>query len=76
MPPPGPTPRPERMYEELYGVSRTRKPVGDMTYDSPSDIPKHVKKNRSEFDRILRQQQSQATLLLRSAAARRHHTKR
>lgn len=68
MPPPGPTPRPERMYEELYGVPRTRKPVGDMTYDFPSDIPKHVKKNWSAFERILGQQRSQATLLLRSAA--------
>jgi len=51
---------PEVLYYEYYGVPLTRKPEGDMTFSRPSNIPRHITKNRAMFTRILAQQKEEA----------------
>lgn len=63
--------RPEELYHTRFGVPTSRRPEGDVTFDNPGDIARHVKKNRVEFERILFKQREEANRLLKTTSAMR-----
>lgn len=47
----------DSMYLELYGISPQRKDKGDLTFENAKEIfTKHIKKNKSQFNRIVEMQ--------------------
>lgn len=65
-PPKDRLPSPSLLYAELYGVDAAKRDAsGDLTFAHPSDLRRHITKNRAQFERVLAAQLKESNALMR-----------